>query len=659
MEGRGQGGKHTALPSPFSLRRSGCLSCECVVESAERCIPLSRGSASSRKFPLVAGAAWFSVCGDLAPFSTLFTLIFSSEETCMAIVHLPHLSMRAAPSSRQDVTLCPTVLSLSLSPSLLAIGWCLMKEQAHGPHFVCCTSISTPTPVPLSSPRPPNAHGVAKHFHSRSFLHKCSSHAGLVSSCALRGECTRAPRAAERFEFEPGQVVTMAINETPHLTNRVVALLMVAVFILCLCADRLQCQNNRWRSMCIGRLAYECSSEWCRSLVVTPTSISWEKSCVGKGDAVVLIALVEVGPSVVSRRGSNISGYMADELRQQIDTGKFQRAVQQTLAAPDVVSDSTGHDARTSLTQLFREKVSFRAIFGIPRNRTRYMVVNDVVPLPEVDALRSLKYTTWEEAVDAALPVSKVDDASQLPRYFPNLYDKLMRLSNERTASTAPSSWKKCDALIVVVCTIAHPLASVRSVWQTPQKAATQLSVGHEYVRGAVTRYLMTCRKSLRYVHEVYYLQYESRLPAWAFTAGVVGDQPDGPLVITATNATAGRAPAPNNISSLAAALCAPANASTPPASLPACEQTCQMYGDIAADLISSDRSIFQKAFEKHLQLSSSFPAYNCYYEVLAEQGEAPINGTFDTNVVARVFDDCLHLSPAGGRAYARCLLRR
>lgn len=451
----------------------------------------------------------------------------------------------------------------------------------------------------------------------------------------------------------------MMVNEAPYLTNRMVLLLMWAVFVLCLCADRLQCQNNGWRSMCIGRLAYRCSSEWCRSSVITPTSVSLASSCAGKGNAVVLIALVEVGPSVVSRRGESIIKYMADELRRQIDAGEFQRAVRLTFAAPHLVPDNTGDDARTSLTELFREKASLRAIFDVPRNQTRYVVVNDVVPLPAVDGLGGFNYTTWEEAVDAALPVSKVDDASQLPRYFPNLYAKVAVLSNERAARAAPPSSKQCDALIVVVCTIVHPLASVRSVWQTPRNAGAQLSLGHDYVRGAVTRYVMTCRKFLRNVHGVYYLQYESRLPAWTFTAEMLGGAGEEPSMIAAINATAEGVPALSNTSSLAAAFCTPANATAPSALLQPCERACQIYGRIASDLVASDRSISSRPFEKHPQFSSFSATYNCYYEVLSAQGAAAINGTFDAKTVSRLFDDCLHLSPVGGRAYARCLLRR
>ncbi|CAG9576320.1 hypothetical_protein [Leishmania major strain Friedlin] len=451
----------------------------------------------------------------------------------------------------------------------------------------------------------------------------------------------------------------MMVNEAPYLTNRVVALLMLTVFVLCLCADRLQCQNNGWRSMCIGRLAYKCSSEWCRSSVITPTSVSLASWCVGKGNAVVLIALVEVGPSVVSRRGENISKYMADELRRQMDAGEFQRAVRLTLAAPRLAPDSAGDDARSSLTELFREKASLRAIFDIPRNQTRYMVVNDVVPLPAVDRLGDFSYTTWEEAVDAALPVSKVDDASQLPHYFPNLYAKLAAFSNERAASAAPPSSKQCDVLVVVVCTIAHPLASVRGMWQTPRDAGAQLSLGHEYVRGAVTRYLMTCRKLLRNVNGVHYLQYESRLPAWAFTAEVLGGQREEPSIIAATNATAHWVRALGKTSSFAAAFCNPANATATSAPLPPCEQACRIYGRIASDLVAGDRSIARESFETHHQFRSSSSTYNCYYEVLSAQGEAAINGTFDAKTVLRVFDDCLHLSPVGSRAYARCMLRR
>ncbi|CAJ04713.2 LOW QUALITY PROTEIN: conserved hypothetical protein [Leishmania major strain Friedlin] len=451
----------------------------------------------------------------------------------------------------------------------------------------------------------------------------------------------------------------MMVNEAPYLTNRVVALLMLTVFVLCLCADRLQCQNNGWRSMCIGRLAYKCSSEWCRSSVITPTSVSLASWCVGKGNAVVLIALVEVGPSVVSRRGENISKYMADELRRQMDAGEFQRAVRLTLAAPRLAPDSAGDDARSSLTELFREKASLRAIFDIPRNQTRYMVVNDVVPLPAVDRLGDFSYTTWEEAVDAALPVSKVDDASQLPHYFPKLYAKLAAFSNERAASAAPPSSKQCDVLVVVVCTIAHPLASVRGMWQTPRDAGAQLSLGHEYVRGAVTRYLMTCRKLLRNVNGVHYLQYESRLPAWAFTAEVLGGQREEPSIIAATNATAHWVRALGKTSSFAAAFCNPANATATSAPLPPCEQACRIYGRIASDLVAGDRSIARESFETHHQFRSSSSTYNCYYEVLSAQGEAAINGTFDAKTVLRVFDDCLHLSPVGSRAYARCMLRR
>ncbi|CAJ1028137.1 hypothetical protein Q4I30_004753 [Leishmania utingensis] len=449
----------------------------------------------------------------------------------------------------------------------------------------------------------------------------------------------------------------MAVKEAPYLTNCVVLLLMLAVFALCLCADRLQCQNNGWSSMCIGKLAYRCSSEPCRSYVSTPTRISRESSCVGKGDAVVLIALVEVGPSVVSERGKRISHYMADELRRQVDAGEFQRAVRQTLITRRFIPGNSEDDARRGLVELFREKEALQAILDISRNHTRYTVVNDAVPLPAVDGTDNFRYTTWSEAVNAALPVSKLDDASQLPRYFPNLFGKLVELGDERAASTASSSSKKCDALVVVVCTIAHPLASVRLVWQTPWNAGTELSMGHEYVRGAVTRYLMTCRQSLRYVNEVYYFQYVSRLPALAFTAGALNDRREEPF-IAAPNATAGRVPAPNNSFSFAAEFCNAVNATAPSMPLRPCGQTCEIYSRIEPDLISGDYNLFRASLRKYSSFTSTSSTYNCYYEVLSTLGGTAIKGTFDTKMVSRVFDDCLHFSPEGGRAYAKCLLR-
>ncbi|KAG5476619.1 hypothetical protein CUR178_03791 [Leishmania enriettii] len=447
----------------------------------------------------------------------------------------------------------------------------------------------------------------------------------------------------------------MTVQEAPHLTSRGVVLLMLAVFVLCLCADRLQCQNNGWQSMCIGKLAYKCSCERCRSSVSTPTSLSLSSSCAGKGDAVVLIAMVEVGPSLVSRRGKNMSEYMADELRRQMDAGDFQRAVlQSVIGHHDILGDEES-DARTSLTEMFPAKEALRAILDVPRKQTRYMVVSDAVPLPIVDGLGDYDYFTWEEAVDAALPVSKTDDASQLQRYFPNLYAKLASLGNERAAGAASSSSKGCDALVVVVCTVAHPLASVRSVWQTSWNAGKQLSIGHDYVRGAVTRYLMTCKKLLRYVHGVYYLQYEPRMPALAFTVGARGGQPKEPFRNSGAAVRAAIVPKLDN-ASFAKAFCSAAGATASSASPQLCEPACEIYGRIERDLVSVDHSLLD-GFVRGMGIRSS-ARHNCFHEVLSLQAEGPTNGTFSADTLSRVFDDCLRLSPDGARAYAACLLR-
>ncbi|KAG5476350.1 hypothetical protein LSCM1_04052 [Leishmania martiniquensis] len=448
----------------------------------------------------------------------------------------------------------------------------------------------------------------------------------------------------------------MPFSEAPPLTNRVVVLLMLAVFALCLCADRLQCQNNGWQSVCIGKPAYRCSSEWCRSYVRTQKSLSFSSSCAGKGDAVVLIAVVEVGPSAVSQRGINISEYMVEELRRQMETGHFQHAVRQSVAGHHLILGDDGNDTRTSLTKMFRAKEELRVIVDIPRRRTRYMAVSDAVPLPMVDGLGDYHYVTWEEAVNVALPVSKVDDASQLPRYFPNLYAKLASLSNGRAASLAPSASKECDALVVVVCTVLHPLASVRSVWQTPWNTEKGLSMGHDYVRGAVTRYLMTCRKALRYVHEVQYFQVDSRLPALAFAAVARKGRHEEPIGNSAAEVSA-RMVAKLADASLVEAFCTAVNVTAPSSSPPhLCRQACQIYTRIGSDLVSGDQSLLDSsAWGRGI---SSPVRHNCYYEVLAAQGKGSASGTFSTHTLSRVFDDCLRLSPDGARDYANCLLR-
>ncbi|KAK7201170.1 hypothetical protein NESM_000178200 [Novymonas esmeraldas] len=449
----------------------------------------------------------------------------------------------------------------------------------------------------------------------------------------------------------------MAVNEAPRLTTRVVVLLMVAVFLLCLLADRLQCSNNGWQEMCIGRAPYKCDSTWCYSSVNTPSDM-WRWSCGFKGEAVVVFAFVEVGPSLVSARGRNLSDYMAEELRDHIRSGNFAQQVKSAYTSKETAPrQDFDSDGKNSFFYMLLRARALHQLISAPRKVMRYVVVNDVVALPAVREVDNYTYDTWSDAINDVLPVSARENALQLSRYFPNLYRELETVNNQRAVTPGSPASKRCDTVIVVVTTLTHPLADVRGVWQTPWHASSDLLQGHWLVRGAVTRYLSTCRRMLKHVHDVSYIGLQSRLPAWTFTLRKDSSTLADPALLLRVATAAVPVTQSTDASLPTSTLCTASSAASTPTSLQACTRACHLYGKIARDLAVIDGQSYERDYWSMDRETWAEHDRNCFFDALYRNTTTHTNGTFGIDVASRVFDDCFHLSPDGGRAYARCML--
>lgn len=443
----------------------------------------------------------------------------------------------------------------------------------------------------------------------------------------------------------------MAVNEAPRLTPRVVALLMVGVFVVCLCADRMQCVNNGRQSMCIGKTPYSCDYEYCRESVSTPTTVSSSTSCMGKGDAVVIVALVEVGPSVTSPRSASITSHMADELRKRVNSGAFLSDARKAVGrASGDLPDTT---AAALPIEVLVSDYAARWLIRVPRARTRVVVTHDAVPLLPVDnATAGFAYTSWEEAVNTALPVSRRSKAAQLPQYFPGLYAALQNVSEERAASTASAAVRACDSVVLLVGILVHATAAVQTVWQTPWNANEDLRSGASHVTGAVTRYLMTSRGALKYVQRVQYYQYSIGLPEWRFECRNPAPTSREPGVVVPAAAAA--AASENGTATGASEVCAPQNATFSSAT---CQSVCAVH-DAHRETIAVVNAARPRRWVAGLRFGR--PAYqstNCYQAALSSLAPSGRSCAFEAETVKRVLDDCLHLSPEGARAAARCLL--
>ncbi|KPA86756.1 hypothetical protein ABB37_00831 [Leptomonas pyrrhocoris] len=456
----------------------------------------------------------------------------------------------------------------------------------------------------------------------------------------------------------------MSVNEAPRLTMRVVVLFMMVVFFFCLLADQLQCSKNGRQRFCTGRAPYHCRYDHCREEIVLPFSASRDSTCMFKGTTEILLALIEVGPSLVSERGSTISAYMAEELRGRINASSFPRPVK---------NGNAGRKARSywnsiyvsPVDEYYRLSRKLEETWRTPGYATRFTVSNDVIPLPLYQHGSPLAYTLWTDAVEAVLPTSSRDDPTQLKRHFPNLYVAFDAAVARRKRSTTENA--ACDSINIIVYILVSPLASVREVWELPESAKQAFSEAYRCVAGAVTRYLSTNKRLFKYLSGVKYVYFFVPPPSRQFIQGVlpketkfsptdaVGVSSEAPKqLLTADNALVmAVADVPASL-----AFC---NASTSAAHTTQCTQGCRNY-DVLNSRAAAVSASFSDTIRETTETYSSFYAasslyHNCYFDVLSG-GEPPMgNGTFGAGAEAIMFDDCLHLSPDGGKAFATCLL--
>ncbi|KPI85047.1 hypothetical protein ABL78_5885 [Leptomonas seymouri] len=453
----------------------------------------------------------------------------------------------------------------------------------------------------------------------------------------------------------------MIINEAPWMTRRVVVLLMAGVFALCLIADQLQCSKNGRQTYCTGSTPYHCNHACCRERVSVPTAVSQNPSCRFRGTAEVLLSIVEVGPSLVSERGRAVSAYMAEELRERINATSF---------TPTFANQTVNIDFRYdryqdfyAVDEYYKLSRTLQTIRKIPRNTTRYTVANDVIRLRMYEGGRPSQYRNWVEAVEAELPTSRLNNPKQLQVYFPNLYHMLDAAVTRRKKNTAANA--KCDAIVLVVYTMLSPLASVRAVWETPEPSLTSVGVGYNWVAGAVTRYISTNKRLLRYVNEVRHVYLYVPPPSRQFKLYAPSKRiPNnfesapssaGKLTLTTENAVT------KAVSDMRDSL-AFCRASTDALRTTGCLLGCRDYNvfsSLAATLEMSLAAAIRGQNGTYSADDAASAVYrNCYFEVLSG-GRPPLgDGTFGIDAEANLFDDCFHLSPAGGKAFASCLLK-
>lgn len=445
----------------------------------------------------------------------------------------------------------------------------------------------------------------------------------------------------------------MTVNEAPRLTTRVVALLMLVVFLMCLAADQLQCTKNGRQYYCSGRTPYHCTTSYCREKVTTSVSTSMSESCRFAGTAEVVLAVVEVGPSLVSSRGKRVSAYMAEELTNLTRQKGFPTPAETNEEAGECNPWSYPLCRAHLVKEYYKLSRTLNASQNrVPRNVTLHTVTTDAIDLPLHQHGRDFSYVSWSDAVEAVLPTSKVENSTQLAAYFPNLYNALDAAVQRRKASTANS---RCDTTHVVVYIVASPLASVRALWQRPKAAREEISEGYSMISGAVTRYLTTNRRIMKYLNDVRYAflyvppparQFRARYGALHMRSGTYNFTDTSVLTAAVTNSTA------------ALAFCG-AGGNTDWAKQ--CRQGCQSYPELSAVSAAVDGFIETSGWGGGGVISASMAASsvyaNCYFNILSGGVPVPENVTFDPSVEAKFFDDCSHLSPAGGRALASCLL--
>ncbi|KAF5222319.1 hypothetical protein ECC02_004600 [Trypanosoma cruzi] len=97
----------------------------------------------------------------------------------------------------------------------------------------------------------------------------------------------------------------MVVNEAPWLTRRLEIVFMIAMFLICLLSDGLKCKNGN-AFFCIGGSSAMCERDanafWCDDMVLPPTpgDDTARCDCTAHNNSLLLVHMVEVGPSLTS-----------------------------------------------------------------------------------------------------------------------------------------------------------------------------------------------------------------------------------------------------------------------------------------------------------------------------------------------------------------------
>lgn len=434
----------------------------------------------------------------------------------------------------------------------------------------------------------------------------------------------------------------MAVDEAPWLTRKMVLLFMAAVFFFCYVADRQQCEHNGRTTLCIGEPTYRCLFSFCDDAVplVTPPSLSAD--CRGVGETLLLVDVVEVGPSLTATGVPRLSTTMAGLLERELKDAQPASLNESLTRLPSL------------LKVLERPSSIFSANFT-PRNTTRVVVVNDVVDLAEPDGnakATSSGTSSWRSQVEKRLPIFYRKDPLALVERFPQLREALESHVKRRgvvgeKAGTIGSI--NCNMLQIVFYLVVAPGVNLTWTERDANGGSTPLFNGHVRVQQAISHYLSNSYRYLRYVSGVSFIVLPVSYPAHQFAAA-------GPPEIQQTLelSTAIAISAEMNLS-LASQTASTICHSGVEQNREQCILSCSTHEAQSAMAHHSSNTLYEKFSYKSLTSNTLSVAYaNCYYAILTGK-ETSENET--TSGVSDLFADCTHLTSTGAERFSKCLL--
>ncbi|RNF27269.1 uncharacterized protein Tco025E_00460 [Trypanosoma conorhini] len=427
----------------------------------------------------------------------------------------------------------------------------------------------------------------------------------------------------------------MPVNEAPWLTRRVEVVFMIVTFLICLASDGLKCKNGGV-APCIGGSSpceRDVNAPSCDD-VVTPVVWRDDKercACVARGDARLLLHVVEVGPSLPPTRSGGSGGH------------SLERLPIAALVASALKNRSGGVAASSARGGIFGASLfaPLRSEVGLAPSTTGPCAANtsSLKVSYSFDTLLIRPLSSLLRDTESVIPFK--NDFFAIQRHLPRLQRVFEQLFSQKARAAAPTR-DACSNVHLVILLMVMPGSDASWVNGNPMDIATTLFDAHTYVKKTLTRYLRNKPRYTRLLSSIWYVGVPVGFPVHCGTPDSASDATAPPLrsaydVEGRKNASVSSAAVVRNITS---AFCRAEDAN-----FEVCRAMCQHYEQQVAAYQVANNGLQQIAEEKggRVGMRSFFLPYRDHFHTALSTRRL-------------YWRDCLQLSRKGDVAVAKSI---